>query len=349
MQIANCKLQNPRVIGLTPCLPWPLSRWSWWTEPVRAERLAALRIGFAIVLLLDVVLQYLPNYADFFGAGSLGSPEVFAGRSQAHWHWSVLRGIDDSRLFLPVLLVWAGAAALLLVGWWPRWAALVAWILSVSVLNLNYYLHNGGDRIRNIVLFYLMLTPCGAVWSLDSFLRRKRSGVRVQGSGVRSQESGVRVQEMAVSSLTPDPCPLTPVFISPWALRLLFIQLALIYFLNGFYKLVGPHWRAGDVLQSVLGNVQWARWSFAQLPVPYPLVQALTWLVLFWELLFPLLVAMRPFRNLTLWVGVLLHIGLAVSLQLGLFSCYMLCLYLPLIPWERWANRKVKEEMPVAA
>jgi len=310
-------------VGVDPWLPWPLSRWSWWTEPVRAERLAALRIGFAIVLLVDVILQYLPNYADFFGAVSLGSPEVFAGRGQGHWHWSLLRGIEDSRLFLPVLLVWAGSAVLLLIGWWPRPAAFVAWLLSVSILNLNYYLHNGGDRIRNIVLFYLMLTPCGAVWSLDSFFRRKK----VNPESLVTHHSSL----------------ITPSFISPWALRLLFIQLALIYFLNGFYKLVGPHWRSGDVLQSVLGNIQWARWSFAELPLPYPLVQALTWLVLFWELLFPLLVAMRPFRALTLWIGVLLHIGLAVSLQLGLFSFYMLCLYLPLVPWEHLIDRKAND------
>jgi hypothetical protein len=319
MQIANRKLQIRDVVGVEPWLPWPLSRWKWWTEPVRAERLAALRIGLALMLLVDVLVQYLPNYTDFFGAGSLGSPEVFSGRAQGHWHWSVLRGIEDSRLFLPVLLVWAAAAVLLMIGWQPRWAALVAWILSVSVLNLNYYLHNGGDRIRSIVLFYLMLTPCGAVWSLDSFLQHKKQQAR---------------------QLTPHHSSLTgPVLIWPWALRLLFVQLALIYFLNGFYKLVGPHWRAGDVLQSVLGNIQWARWSFAQLPLPYPFIQVLTWLVLFWELGFPLLVAMRPFRNLTLWAGVFLHVGLAISLQLGLFSFYMLCLYLPLVPWERWADR----------
>ena len=33
------------VVGLKPWLPWPLSRSPWWTEPVRAERLAVLRIG----------------------------------------------------------------------------------------------------------------------------------------------------------------------------------------------------------------------------------------------------------------------------------------------------------------
>jgi uncharacterized membrane protein YphA (DoxX/SURF4 family) len=298
------------VVGLTPWLPWPLSRWPWWTEPVRAERLAALRIGLAIVLLVDVLVQYLPHYADYFGAGSLGSPEVFAGRNTEHWHWSLLRALDDSRLFIPILLLWAAAAVLLLVGWRPRWAAFVAWALSVSFLNLNYGLHNSGDRIRSIVLFYLMLTPCGAAWSLDACRQRKKD------------------------------MPTGPAFISPWALRLLFIQMTLIYFFNGFYKLVGPEWRTGEVLHSILGNVQWARWAFAELPAPYPVTKVLTWLVLAWELGFPILVIMKPLRIPTLWFGVALHIGLAVSLELGLFSFYMLCLYLPLVPWERWRKQE---------
>src|SRR5205823_3952047 len=34
-----------QVVGLKPWFPWPLSRWRWLNEPVRAERLAALRIG----------------------------------------------------------------------------------------------------------------------------------------------------------------------------------------------------------------------------------------------------------------------------------------------------------------
>jgi uncharacterized membrane protein YphA (DoxX/SURF4 family) len=319
------------VVGLTPWLPWPLSRWPWWTEPVRAERLAALRIGLALVLLVDVLVQYLPHYADFFGAGSLGSAEVFAGRNTGHWHWSLLRGIEDSRWFVLILLIWAAAAVLLLVGWQPRLAALVAWVLSISFLNLNYGLHNSGDRIRSIVLFYLMLTPCGAAWSLHSFLRPKVSGVRSQESAVRSQES---------SALTPDSCFLIPTFISPWSLRLLFVQMALIYLFNGFYKIVGPDWRSGDALHSILGNVQWARWSFAELSAPYPVTKVLTWLVLAWELGFPILVIMKPLRTPTLWFGVALHIGLAVSLELGLFSFYMLCLYLPLVPWERWKKHE---------
>src|ERR1700686_3715834 len=41
------------IVGVVPWLPWPLSAWGWWTEPVRAERLALLRIGVALCLIAD--------------------------------------------------------------------------------------------------------------------------------------------------------------------------------------------------------------------------------------------------------------------------------------------------------
>ena len=77
----------------------------------------------------------------------------------------------------PILLrvaawTWAGAAALLALGWQTRAAAIVAWVLSTSFANLNPNIDNAGDVIRGIVLFYLMLCPCGAVWSLDRLGQR---------------------------------------------------------------------------------------------------------------------------------------------------------------------------------
>jgi hypothetical protein len=327
-------MNNGAVVGLQPRFPWPLAQWSWWTQPVRAERLAALRIGFGVVLLIDVLVQYLPHYADFFGAGSLGSPEVFAGRGQTHWHWSLLRGIEDSQNFSAVLVLWAIAGLMLVLGILPRLGALIAWTLSVSVLNLNYYIHNGGDRIRTIGLFYLMLCPCGAVWSLQSWLHRRRNLPPNHQPGSASPLRGFA------------PHAQTPVYVPPWPLRLLFVQMCFIYFFNGFYKLLGPHWRSGDVLEYVMGNIQWARWSFAMLPIPDALIHALTWTVLIWELGFPLWVSMRPLRNLTLWLGVLFHLGLAAGLHIGLFSFYMLCLYLPLVPWERYVGPPRSPDTP---
>ena len=289
------------VVGLKPWLPWPLSRSSWWTEPVRAERLAILRIGVASALLFDVLFTYWPHRHDFFGRDSLGSPELFAWMTQApSWRWSLLRGVAEPWVLQAALVAWVVATVFLALGFCTRTSAVGVWLLSTSFANLNDRIENAGDWVRGIILFYLVLSPCGAAWSLDHWRRRRRG-----------------VDE--------------PVYVYPWSLRLLFVQMVLIYFCNGLYKLMGDDWRSGNALYYVLGDLTLARWSYAQLPVPYVLTRLLTWTVLAWELSFPLLVCWRRTRRIALWFGVLFHLGIGTSLELGGFAPYMLCLYLPFL------------------
>jgi hypothetical protein len=292
------------VVGVRPALPGPLARSAWWNEPVRAERLAALRIGLAAVLLLDVLSVYLPAVADFYGAGGLGAPAVFANvPGVRNDTWTLLGGVDDPGVLRTVTVVWAASAGLLLVGLAARACAAVAWALSISFLSLTPYIHTAGDVVRTIVLFYLMLCPCGTVWSLDARLwRRGAAG---------------------------------PVYVAPWPLRLLFVQMVVIYFYNGVFKLAGEGWRAGNVMHYVLADPAQTHWSYAQLPLPAWAAQALTWTVLAWEILFPLLVLLPMTRVPALVLGALFHVGIGLFIELGFFCLYMLCLYLPLLPWER--------------
>ena len=167
---------------------------------------------------------------------------------------------------------------------------------------------NAGDTIRGITLFYLMLCPSGAAWSVDRIIQRRRLGTTF------------------------------PAYVWPWGLRLLFIQLVLIYFMNGLYKVTGTNWLAGDSLYYVLCDLTLTRFSFAQLPIPFVVTQVSTWLVLAWELSFPLLVLFRRTRWLALAIGVAFHLGIFATMELGGFVPYVLCLYLPLLPWERWAD-----------
>ena len=59
---------------------------------------------------------------------------------------------------------------------------------------------------------------CGAAWSLDRWLARR------WGS------------------------PPGPRYVWSWPLRLLFVQLMFIYFMNGLYKFSGKDWNAGTAL-----------------------------------------------------------------------------------------------------
>jgi hypothetical protein len=439
-------MSERRVVGLEPWLPWPLSAWEWWSRPVRAERLAVLRIGLAAFLLIDILTSYRPHLHAFFGSEGLGGARMFAYYGEApKLNWSILRGVGDPLLgalalitwvllaaWLPVdawtrrgtnaglasvwalmaagvlvvlgawargikeaenealawalplgmaaialvhvvveyctrgagkrcalllanLLVlvalagvgmvlpfqtwaaektptlghrlllawqddavlltlafwaWALSTALLMIGLATRWAAIASWALTLSFASANPNIDNAGDTIRGIALFYLMLCPAGAVWSVDRWLRRRRE---------TSED----------------------VYVWPWALRLLFVQLVFIYFVNGLYKVTGREWVEGDSLHYVLCDLTLTRFSIVELPVPLLVTRISTWMVLVWELAFPVLVLFRRTRGVALVFGVAFHLGILATMELGGFVPYVLCLYLPLLPW--------KDDGPLAA
>ena len=453
----NAPNGETRIVGVVPWLPWPLSAWRWWTAPVGAERLAALRIALACSLLIDILATYLPELFTFFAPGSVGDPSYFAWRTGSpRLSWSLLRGTGDPllsflavvgwgattcwilfdyttrllngdgprernalryslplwglcglvfilglwsrlaanrdelefawvapfflgagslfflalemlhqairggvkpvRLFAMLVLavacaavnglgiwlsfvrnlepdsiwtrllapwqndrtllsiaigIWIAAAFLLLIGLWTRPAAIVVFAMAISFANVNDKVNNAGDTICGIILFYLMLCPCGAVWSVDRLMQRRRGDTAAA------------------------------LYVSPWAIRLLFVQLIFIYFCNGIYKLQGAEWREGISLHYVLGDCTLTRFSAAQLPLPFWLTKTLSWSVLVWEVSFPVLVLHRWTRIAALLFGVGFHLGILATMELGFFVPYALCLYVPLFPWE-WLARRVR-------
>jgi hypothetical protein len=263
------------------------------------------------------------------------------------WNGKELERWDGNHQFLQtVLVIWIVATVLMLFGWWTRPSVLVVWLLSVSFENANSYNDNAGDQVRTIALFYLLLSSCGAAWSLDSLWARwwgRRGGRWGRWLG------------------RPD----RPVYIYPWVLRLLLIQMAFIYCVNGVYKLFGAEWRQGTSLYFVLNDTTLNRWSYAQVPIPLWMTQVLSKMVLIWEVSFPLFLLfpwimagilltrplrsktsviviriLRVLRGLALLFGVGFHLGILAAMELGFFGPYMICLYAPLVPWERWFGRR---------
>lgn len=304
----NNRVTNYRALGNQyPWLPWPLNRFAWLNRPVRAERLAAFRIGLATILLADVVITYLPNISDFYGPDRM-VPSRPSGlvTDPARWNWSLLTGSWNNALVVGLATVWAFAAATLLLGFWARFSAGVAWLLAITYYNLNSDIHDGGDLIKTIGLMYLVLSPCAAVWSVDHW-RRTRGRLDRH-----------------------------PVYVAPWPVRLLFLQLSAIYFGAGFTKMMDPSWLDGTSTYFVLTNVYWSLSSYPLTILPESMLRLLTWFVATWELCFPFLVLFPLTRPLTLLIGVLFHLTLITTMRLGPFPFYMLCLYLPLLPWERF-------------
>jgi hypothetical protein len=208
---------------------------------------------------------------------------------------------DDHTLLTVALIIWLASAFFLFAGCFTRIAAIVAWVTSMSFANSNPYLDNAGDTIRLMLLFYLMLCPSGAALSVDA-LFAKRQG---------------------------------PVHVHPWPIRLIFVQMIFIYFMNGLYKLFGASWLSGNSLYFVLGDAALSRFSQEQLAIPFEITRMMTWSVLAWEASFPLLVLFKWPRRFALIMGVMFHLGIFATMELGGFVPYALCMYLPLAPWEK--------------
>lgn len=185
----------------------------------------------------------------------------------------------------------------LLLGWRTRAAALLAWLLTCWFQLRNPSILNAGDAVLRLGSFYLaaaflFVRSGDRALSLD----RRRAGAAGQ--------------------------PRVPA----WTLRLLQIQVALIYFVSGFWKLADPAWRGGRALWIALANPIFSRFG-PPARAPHALFAAATLSVAAWEFLFPALVSARRTRRWTLAFGAAIHLFILIFLNTGIFPLAMLALY----------------------
>lgn len=192
------------------------------------------------------------------------------------------------------------------LGFATRPSTIIAWALFVSFNQRLVWVLNGGDSMMRCALFYLMFAPAGALWSLDAVLKRRRDS--------------------------------SPILIAPWSVRLMQIQLAVIYLFTGISKLngglVGNDWITGEAVYWVLNDLSLTRWPYHWLPVPMFVCRLLSWGTLAFELGFAFVMAIprrwafsRRLRSCWLLAGVALHLGILIHTEVGWFSPATLCWY----------------------
>jgi hypothetical protein len=292
---------TPRLVGIQPRFPGALARWRWLTEPVAAERVAALRIAAAIALLLDIGLGLLPHFATFFTPDALGGRDQFPWRfREGHYYWSILRVLPDSWGPQFLMAVWVVAAVALLIGYRPLVAGLVCWGCAVSFWNIIPGIGNGGDQLRNTLLLVVALGRSGAVWGVQSVRQRPE-----------------------------------PVFVPGWPVKVLIVQLCCVYFFSGIHKLLSPQWRTGYVMYFVNHDLAWSLAPNVTSLLPVWAHRCSSWVTIAWELGFPLLIGLRRTRAVALWLGVVFHVLTLLTLEVGAFAIYSLVFYVVFVPWER--------------
>jgi uncharacterized membrane protein YphA (DoxX/SURF4 family) len=265
-----------------------------WFEPQSTAGLAIVRIAVGF-LTFAWSLSLLPDLEAFFSGHGI---EPIAPVHPPAGSWGVLNVLPGYTAALVLYGALLLASLCLLVGYRTRFASVVVFVAVVSFEHRAPSIWNSGDALLRILLFFLMLAPAGTSLSLD---RRRTARDRFWEFPARA----------------------------PWALRLIQIQISVLYLASAWLKLHGPSWRDGTAVSYAL-RLQ----DFQRFALPGPLNHSLLFssLVTYWtlavELMLGILVWNRAARPLVLSLGVLLHLGLGFNLRLGFFSETILVCYL---------------------
>jgi uncharacterized membrane protein YphA (DoxX/SURF4 family) len=133
--------------------------------------------------------------------------------------------------------------------------------------------------------------------------------------------------------------PSRPGLGAPWGLRLVQVQVSVMYVVAAVSKLAGAHWRDGTAVSYPLRLPAMTRVNLPHELTASPLAaHVLTWGVVGTELAIGLLVWHRRARPWVLGAGILLHLGIELTLRVGFFSWVVLACYLAFVPPERAAR-----------
>ena len=274
--------------------------------------LALFRIGMAVLLLIDLYTRATDLEAHYANSGVLPLPALF------NYSWnsfffsfhttSGLWQIQALYFFLAAIF-----AVCLLLGFKTRIATVLSWIFILSLQNRNPMILQGGDDLVRMLLFWAIFLPWGAYYSLDA-------------------------RKTCEPEKTTYCSAATVAFI---------LQIFLLYFCTALLK-HAPEWgKEGTAIYYALSLDQ-ILLPLGKLLYPhYELLKGMTFGVYYTELLLPFLLLI-PFYNswlrlVVIFVLASLHLGISVTLFVGLFYLINLVSLLGLIPKNamNWLERKL--------
>jgi len=280
---------------------------AWWRRfffgDTDVRPLALMRIGVGVIVTWMLLERIAVAEAVLSDEGWL--PSDAAEALMDPWHWSIFHTIDQPMAIAALLLVGGACALLFTVGLFTRWAGFVAFVILASTHVRNPAVLYGADSVARIWLFYLLLMPCGRAWSIDAIRDRIRAG----GRAFRAK----------------------PALMESWPVRLLQFQVALIYLTTGVSKFYGSDYHEGTALWFALANPTYSRFYPVAEPVlssVAPVLAFLTLVTLWWELAFAFMMPLRVSRRVALGIGVFVHGGIFVAMQIQFWGPLMLLSYL---------------------
>lgn len=291
---------------------WTVQRWAYakvvdvFGADLRS--LAIFRIVISLLALADLAIRATDLTAHYTDAGVM--PRVVLVEQVLNpWVFS-LNLMNGGYLFQVLLFGVAALAALgMLVGYRTRLMTFVLWLLLLSIQVRGPLLNGSESPFLRMLLFWSILLPLGAYWSVDR-----------------------------VRSALPRP---SPRFLS-LATFGLFLQIAFVYWFTAALK-SGPEWRVDHTALYYALSLDQLATPFGHYLLNFPsLLQLLTFGTFVLEVVGPILLFCPfftgPVRTGAALAFMSLHFGIWMTMDIGIFpwvSAFCMVCFFPTWFWER--------------
>jgi hypothetical protein len=279
--------------------------------------IALFRILYGILVSATLILLR-PDWLAWYGVRGWVSPATVSGLEPG-LRLNVFHILPQTDGWIEALF-WIAlvSTVLLAIGFLTRFNSVLVFLCLTSIQQRNLYITNGGDTFLRLAGFFLMFAPAGAALSIDRLIRvwRGREPATVQPQ-------------------------------SPWAQRMIQLQLSLMYIVTFWLKLKGAPWVQGTALFYVYRLDE-----LRHFPLPgwwyHPLVLKLAgWSALVLEFSLGVLIWVKEFRYVVLACGVLFHLWLEYSINVPLFQWDVLSAYVLFVDDDHYrrAGRWIRQHL----
>lgn len=266
---------------------------------VDLRALAALRVALGSLVLTDLLLRTRSLVAFHTDRGIL----PLEGLAAYYGHDFTIHALSGAAWYQGLLFVIAGAFAVsLILGYRTRTVTFVSWVLMLSLHGRNPLVLNSGDTLMRMLLFWGIFLPLGERWSVDA-----RGG----GSDRRTVAT---IGTMA-----------------------LLVQVVLVYVVNALHKLGSDDWMSGEAVVYIMQLDHFSILLGPLLADYPPLLRAVTFVWVAMVTASPLLLVFTRLKRAafaTAFVG--MHLGMFVSMKIGIFPLISATSLVPFYPPVVW-------------
>ncbi len=266
-------------------------------KPQSTDTVALFRIAWGILLFANF-LTYLPNVDDFYGPHAITSFETVKSQfSFLHMNIFYLFPMNYSIVY-SMLILYGLSLVGVIFGIFTRTSLVMSCVLLMSFHHRNIWLLSGSELIMRLVSLYLVFAPCGNSLSIDSLLGKRFADFRKEPKA------------------------------APWAMRLIQIQISVIYVWTVWNKLKGDLWFDGTAVYYATRLENFYNYPAGFLLDSKIVLMLMTWGTLITELALGTLIWFKEFRKPLIIIGIIFHIGIDYTMSIPFFEYVMIALLL---------------------